>query len=169
MLLLNFYLPLPQVSKSWQAAKRVVMGTTNIETIVRPPKDFKLQHAEGYIDFITNLFVQQDPSKTFNAMQTIGDTSPLAGFGRLIILPYDNMKQFHNEYVVHSFSRGFAAQFIAGYTTFSTAFRQRENFRFLGAKGSFNTCEIFVVEVLILLIQRCNYHLCLDIMEVLKH
>ena len=113
--------------------------------------------------------MHQDPSKTFNAMQTIGDTSPLAGYGRLIILPYDNMKQFHNEYVVHSFSRGFAAQFIAGYTTFSTAFRQRENFRFLGAKGSFNTCEIFVVEVLILLIQRCNYHLCLDIMEVLKH
>jgi len=31
---------------------------------------------------------------------------------------------------------------IAGYTTFSTAFKQRENIRFLGAKGSFNTCEI---------------------------
>jgi hypothetical protein len=44
--------------------------------------------------------------------------------------------------MVHSFSHGFAAQFLAGYTTFSTAFKQRENIKFLGAKGSFNTCEI---------------------------
>lgn len=118
------------------------MGQTNIDIKVRPSKDFKLQHAGGYIDFITNLFVHQDPTKTFCAMQTIGETSPLAGYGKLIILPYDNLKQFHNEYVVHSFSRGFAAQYIAGYTTFSSAFKQRDHVRFLGAKGSFNTCEI---------------------------
>ena len=135
-----FYL---QISKSWVDAKRIVMGTKNVEqSNVRPSKDFKLQHAGGYIDFIANLFVHQDPTKSFSAMQTIGETSPLAGYGKLIVLPYDNLKQFHNEYVVHSFSRGFAAQFIAGYTTFSTAFKQRENVRFLGAKGSFNTCEI---------------------------
>jgi len=119
------------------------MGTQNVQqSNVRPSKDFKLQHAGGYIDFVANLFVHQDPTKSFAAMQTIGETSPLAGYGKLIVLPYDNLKQFHNEYVVHSFSRGFAAQFIAGYTTFSTAFKQRENVRFLGAKGSFNTCEI---------------------------
>ena len=110
------------------------MGTQNVQqSNVRPSKDFKLQHAGGYIDFVANLFVHQDPTKSFAAMQTIGETSPLAGYGKLIVLPYDNLKQFHNEYVVHSFSRGFAAQFIAGYTTFSTAFKQRENVRFLGA------------------------------------
>lgn len=139
---LNLLLPF-QISKSWVDAKRIVMGTKYEESVkFRPSKDFKFQHAGGYIDFITNLFVHQDPTKSFSAMQTIGETSPLAGYGKLIILPYDNLKQFHNEYVVHSFSRGFAAQFIAGYTTFSSAFKQRENVRFLGAKGSFNTCEI---------------------------
>jgi len=119
------------------------MGTKNDDSIkIRPAKDFKLQHAGGYIDFITNLFVHQDPLTGFAAMQTIGETSPLAGYGKCIVLPYDNLKQLHREYVVHSFSRGFAAQFIAGYTTFRTAFFQREHLRFLGAKGSFNTCEI---------------------------
>ena len=132
-----------QVSKSWVEAKRIVMGTKLQDNIkLRPSNDFKLQHAGGYIDFITNLFVHQDPTKSFSAMQTVGETSPLAGYGNLIILPYDNLKQFHHEYVIHSFSRGFAAQFIAGYTTFSSAFKQRESVRFLGAKGSFNTCEI---------------------------
>ncbi len=48
-----------------------------------------------------------------------------------------------NEYVVHSFSRWFfAAQYIAEYTTFSTAFKQPENLKFLRAKGSFKTCEL---------------------------
>ena len=139
----NIHLLYYKVSKSWMDAKRTVMGTKIEESVkVQSSKDFKLQHAGGYIDFITNLFVHQDPTKSFTAMQTIGETSPLAGYGKLIILPYDNLKQFHNEYVVHSFSRGFSAQFIAGYTTFSTAFKLRENIRFLGAKGSFNTCEI---------------------------
>ena len=74
------------------------MGTKFVEqNKVRPSRDFKLQHAGGYIDFIANLFVHQDPSKSFTAMQTIGETSPLAGYGKLIVLPYDNLKQFHNE------------------------------------------------------------------------
>ena len=86
------------------------MGTKNVEqSNVRPSKDFKLQHAGGYIDFVANLFVHQDPTKSFSAMQTIGETSPLDGYGKLIVLPYDNLKQFHNEYVVTSFSRGFVA------------------------------------------------------------
>ena len=131
------------MSKSWADAKKIVMGTKYQDfTKIRPSKDFKFQHAGGYIDFIANLFVHQDPTKAFSPMQTIGETSPLAGYGKHIVLPYDNLKQLHNEYVVHSFSRGFAAQYIAGYTTFSTAFKQRENLKFLGAKGSFNTCEI---------------------------
>jgi hypothetical protein len=66
------------------------------------------------------LFEHQDPTKAFSPMQTIGETSPLAGYGKHIVLPYDNLKQLHNEYVVHSFSRGFAAQYIAGYTTFTS-------------------------------------------------
>jgi hypothetical protein len=101
-----------------------------------------MRHAGGYIDFVTNLFVHQDPTKSFKSMQTIGETSPLAGYGKDIILPYDNLKQFHNEYIVHSYSRGYASHFIAGYTTFSLAFKQREHVKFLGSKGSFNTCEI---------------------------
>ena len=101
-----------QISKSWVDAKLIVMETKYLEqTKVRPSKDFKLQHAGGYINFIANLFVHQDPIKSFTAMQTIGETSLLAGYGKFIVLPYDNLKQFHNEYyVVHSFSRGFAAQ-----------------------------------------------------------
>jgi len=101
-----------------------------------------MRHASGYIDFVTNLFVHQDPTKSVQQMQTIGETSPLAGYGDLIILPYDSIAQFYNEYVVHSTSRGYSPQFIAKYTTFYNAFEAREKIRLLGSKGSFNTCEI---------------------------
>ena len=79
---------------------------------MRTSNDFKMRHAGGYIDFVTNLFVHQDPTKSFTSMQTIGETSPLAGYGKDIILPYDNLKQFHNEYKVHSFSRGYAPNLL---------------------------------------------------------
>jgi hypothetical protein len=94
-----------QISKSWVDAKLIVVETKYLEqTKVRPSKDFKLQHAGGYIDFIAVLFVHQDPIKSFMAMQTIGETSLLAGYGKFIVLPYDNLKQFHNEYYVRAAS-----------------------------------------------------------------
>ena len=75
-----------QVSKSWVEAKRIVMGTKLQDNIkLRPSNDFKLQHAGGYIDFITNLFVHQDPTKSFSAMQTVGETSPPVSYTHLTL------------------------------------------------------------------------------------
>ena len=87
------------MSKSWTDAKKIVKGTKYQDfNKIRPFKDFKFQHAGSYIDFIANLFVHQDPTRAFSLMQNIGKTSsPLAGYGKHIVLPYDNFQQLHTQ------------------------------------------------------------------------
>jgi hypothetical protein len=137
-----------QITKVWQDIKKRIREGTLDSTILssakssRSMQDYKKRHALGYINFITNLFKNDDVEAKIQSEQTLGDTSPLHGMENVIILPYDNIPQFYREYVVHCTSRGISPSYIAGLSTFRTAFSEVKDIRFLGSKGSFNTCEI---------------------------
>ena len=140
-----------QVTKTWRRIKKqIVEGTlsANDKTVTsasgRPMQDYKKRHAIAYIQFITNLYRDEEVDKHCKtSFQTnICDTSPFAGMENIHILPYDNLPQFHEEYKVHCSTRGIPPCYVAGLTTFRTAFEEQTNVKFLGAKGSFNTCEV---------------------------
>ena len=140
-----------QVTKTWRRIKKqIVEGTlsANDKSVTsasgRPMQDYKKRHAIAYIQFITNLYRDEEVDKHCKAsFQTnICDTSPFAGMENIHILPYDNLPQFHEEYKVHCNTRGIPPCYVAGLTTFRTAFEEQTNVKFLGAKGSFNTCEV---------------------------
>jgi hypothetical protein len=138
-----------QVTKTWQSIKNSIINETIDEDKTdvnnkseRTLQDYKKRHAAGYINFVINLFKNEDPEKKLQASQSFCETSPLEGMEKIIVLPYDDMPQFHNEYVVHCFSRNVPPNYIAGLSTFRSAFKDQKDLRFLGSKGSFNTCEI---------------------------
>ena len=48
----------------------------------------------------------------------------------------------HGEYQVNCSKRSIAPCYVAGLTTFRSAFEEQKNVKFLGAKESFNICEV---------------------------
>jgi len=61
------------------------------------------------------------------------------------ILPYDDVSQFYEEYVVDCDASHVPKHERAGKTTFSAAYtklHETGKYRILGGKGSFKTCEI---------------------------
>jgi len=61
------------------------------------------------------------------------------------ILPYDDVSQFYEEYVVDCDANHVPKHERAGKTTFSAAYtklHETGKYRILGGKGSFKTCEI---------------------------
>jgi hypothetical protein len=140
-----------QVTKTWRNIKKqIVAGTITsdnkviISTSGRSMSDYKKRHAVSYIHFITNLYRDEETDKqsSKSCQSTMCDTSPFAGMENIHILPYDNLGQLHREYLVHCSSRGIPPCYVAGLSTFRTAFEEQKNIRFMGTKGSFNTCEI---------------------------
>jgi hypothetical protein len=141
-----------QVTKTWRRIKKLIEEgklSAKDKTVTsasggRSMQDYKKRHAIAYIQFITNLYRDEEVDKhcksSFNT--TMCDTSPFAGMENVHILPYDSLPQFHEEYQVHCSTRGIAPCYVAGLTTFRSAFEEQKNVRFLGAKGSFNTCEV---------------------------
>jgi hypothetical protein len=70
------------------------------------------------------------------------DNSPFVGMENVHILPYDSLPQIHEEYQVNCSKRGIAPCYVAGLTTFRSAFEEQKNVKFLSAKESLNTCEV---------------------------
>lgn len=57
-------------------------------------------------------------------------------------MPFEHVKQFHDEYLSHCRACNVSSTQVAQEQTFRRAFLARTNVRLIGCKGSFQTCEL---------------------------
>ena len=104
---------------------------------VRSDNAIKTDHALAYIRYISATYGRDEEPG-------IGETVPDASVktDNVRVLPYDNISHLHIEYEIHSKVNKEESRFIAKRETFRLAFNSLKNVRLLGAKGSFQTCDI---------------------------
>jgi hypothetical protein len=103
--------------------------------------EVKKRHATAYIRWIAGSFGMDDD---FEVKGGIGETIPDKSVKDkdVRVLPYDTIAQIFAEYQAHSKVCKDEPRMIAKKETFRKAFLKQTKIRLLGAKGSFQTCDI---------------------------
>jgi hypothetical protein len=114
-------------NNQWKNVKKLVMNEDDGAMDNRlfhkgQHRDEKFMNAVAYIKHIAKFF---------------SDRVPIAGGEDVSVLPYDDIKSFHAEYVRSREAALTPPIYIAKKSTFTTAFNTLDNVRLLGCKGFF--------------------------------
>jgi len=113
-------------TKQWRNCKKMVLNEqiSHIEETKLfhsgRERDDKFVNATAYIQHIAKFF---------------GDKIPIAGGENITVLPYDDVKSFHTEYIRSCKAALISPVFTAGKITFTKAFNSLKDIRLLGCKG----------------------------------
>jgi hypothetical protein len=122
-------------NSQWKRAKKFVMNEDNSVL------DNKLFHKGEY----RNEKFMNAVAYIIHIAKFFGDKVPVAGGENVTVLPYDDIKSFHAEYV-RSREAALTPPFcIAQKSTFTTAFNSLDDIRLLGCKGMLTTRKLIVV------------------------
>ena len=99
-------------------------------------EETKFHHCTAYIKWIAGTYGSDACG--------IGETVPDGAVkeANVRVLPYDSVSQIFHEYQAHSIVNEDEKRLIACRETFRKAFAAQTEVRLLGAKGSFQTCDI---------------------------